>query len=88
MAQYDGSIKIDTSIDTRGLRKGENDIRASAERISNSLKRMVTVIASAFAVEKLARFGKEALQVASDFEAMEAKFLEISRPRHLKAYLS
>lgn len=77
MAQYDGSIKIDTSIDTRGLRQGEGEIRGSMGRISNSAKKLYATIATVFAVGKLVQFGKEALQAASDFEAMEAQFSQV-----------
>ncbi len=77
MAQYDGSIRINTKIDTREFRLGEKAIQGSVDRITSSLKKMTAVIASAFAVGKLVQFGKEALQVASDFEAMEAQFSQV-----------
>lgn len=77
MAQYDGSIRINTNIDTRGLRQGEGEIRSSLERMSSVMKKFAGVIATTFAVGKLVQFGKAALQTASDFEAMEAQFSQV-----------
>lgn len=77
MAQYDGSIIINTLLNTLGLRRGEQEIQGSMNRISNAAKRMATVIAGAFAVEKIAQFGKESLDAASDFEAMESQFSQV-----------
>ena len=75
--RYDGSIRINTLLNTLGLRRGEGEIRGSMNRISSSAKKMATVIASAFAVGKVAQFGKEALDAASDFEAMESQFSQV-----------
>ena len=77
VANYDGRIRINTEINTRGLRHGEVDIRRSMSRISDAAKKMAAVIASAFAVGKIAQFGKKALDAASDFEAMEAQFSQV-----------
>lgn len=77
MAQYDGSIRINTLLNTMGLRRGESEIRGSMGRISNAARKMAAVIASAFAVGKIVQFGKEALEAASDFEAMEAQFSQV-----------
>ena len=57
MAQYDGSIRINTNINTRGLRQGENDIRGSMNRISSSAKKQYATLATVFAVGKIAQFG-------------------------------
>ncbi len=77
MARYDGSIRINTLLNTLGLRRGEQEIRGSMGRISNAARKMAAVIASAFAVGKIVQFGKEALEAASDFEAMEAQFSQV-----------
>ncbi len=77
MARYDGSIRINTNINTDGIRRGESSIRGSMSRISNAAKNMMTVLTSAFVVGKVAQFGKEILNVASDFEAMEAQFSQV-----------
>ena len=77
MAQYDGSIRINTQINTRGLSRGETEIRGSIGRISSAAKKMVSIFAAAFAVGKIVQFGKEALDAASDFEAMESQFSQV-----------
>lgn len=77
MAQYDGSIRINTLLNTLGLRRGENEIRGSMSRISSAAKKMAAVIAGSFAVGKIAQFGKEVIEAASDFEAMESQFSQV-----------
>ncbi len=77
MARYDGSIRINTRINTDGIRQGESDIRGSINSISRSAKKLYATLAAVFAVGKIAQFGKEALQAASDFEAMEAQFSQV-----------
>lgn len=77
MARYDGSIRINTRINTDGIRQGESDIRGSMNRISGSAKKLYATLATVFAVGKIAQFGKEALQAASDSEAMEAQFSQV-----------
>lgn len=74
---YDGSIRIDTLLNTSGLKRGEKDIRGSMDRISNAAKKMFNVVASAFAIGTVAKFGKEAIQAASDLEAMESQFSQV-----------
>ena len=77
MAQYDGSIRINTSINTDGIRRGESSIRGSMSRILSSAKSMTIALASAFVVGRVAQFGKEILNAASDFEAMESQFSQV-----------
>lgn len=77
MAQYDGSIRINTNINTDGIRRGESSIRGSMGRISGAARKLAGIIGTAFVVGKIAQFGKEALEAASDFEAMEAQFSQV-----------
>lgn len=77
MARYDGSIRINTNINTDGIRRGESSIRGSMGRISGAARKLAGIIGTAFAVGKIAQFGKEALEAASDFEAMEAQFSQV-----------
>ncbi len=71
MAQYDGSIRINTQIDTNGIRRGESEVRGSLNRISDAAKRTMKVLASVFAVKKLIQFGKEAMELGSDLEEVQ-----------------
>lgn len=77
MAQYDGTIRINTKIDTKGLNKGESLIKGSFDRIGSAAKKLAATIAAAFAVGKIIEFGKAAIQAAADFEAMEAQFSQV-----------
>lgn len=77
MARYDGSIRINTNINTDGIRRGESSIRGSMNRILSSAKSMTIALASAFVVGKVAQFGKEILDAASNFEAMESQFSQV-----------
>lgn len=71
MAQYDGSIRINTLLNTSGLRRGEGEIRGSMSRISDAAKKMTAVIASAFALRKVVQFGKEMLDLGSDLQEVQ-----------------
>ncbi len=85
MAGYDGSIRINTILNTLGLRRGEDEIRGSMSRISGAAKKIAGVIAGAFAVGKIAEFGKEAIEAASDLEAMESQFSQVFGDLETKA---
>ena len=71
MAQYDGSIRINTQIDTNGIRRGESAVRGSLNRISEAARSTATLLASVFAVKKLIQFGKEAIELGSDLEEVQ-----------------
>lgn len=71
MAQYDGSIRINTQINTKGLRQGEGEIKSSMGRISSSANKLAKTIAAAFAVGKLLQFGKTAIELGSDLEEVQ-----------------
>ena len=71
MAQYDGSIRINTEIDTNGIRRGESVVRGSLNRISEAARSTATLLASVFAVKKLIQFGKEAIELGSDLEEVQ-----------------
>ena len=77
MARYDGAIRILTRINTKGMQRGESDIRKSLERIAGLAKKCAAIVASAFAVGQLIQFGKEALEAASDLEAVESQFSQV-----------
>jgi hypothetical protein len=64
---YDGSIRIDTSIDSKGFNQGINGIM-------NGLKGVAAAVGVAFGVAAIVNFGKEAVQVSSDIEEMTNKF--------------
>ena len=61
---YDGSIRIDTKLDTSKASKGLNGL-------ASSVKKLGALIASAFAVSTLIQFGKSAINLASDLEEVQ-----------------
>lgn len=91
MAQYDGSIRINTKIDSKGIQKGISDIKSSIKGLSSdtsyvkksldglvgTVKKLGSVVATAFVAGKISQFGKEAVEAASDLEAMNAQFSQV-----------
>lgn len=91
MSQYDGSIRINTNINTKGIDKGAAGISKSLGKIgknttqaisslnalTNSVRKLGSVITAVFAVKRIAQFGKEALEAASDMEAVESQFAQV-----------
>ena len=71
MARYDGSIRINTQIDTNGIRRGESVVRGSLNRISEAARSTAALLASVFVVKKLIQFGKEAIELGSDLEEVQ-----------------
>ena len=67
----DGSIVIDTQIDTRGFRNGEANIRSAIGRLSSAAGKLGAVLAGAFAVKGIANFAQEAIELGSDLQEVQ-----------------
>lgn len=78
----DGSIVIDTRVDTTGIKQGGKVISSQIANIGNDLSRQIShlgsivkktgaVIAGAFAIGKLVSFGRECLELGSDLEEVQ-----------------
>jgi len=63
-AQYDGSIRINTKIDSKGYTRGVNTIKSS-------LGGLARAVGIAFSVKQLISFGSTAIQVASDVQEVQ-----------------
>jgi len=61
---YDGSIRINTKIDSKGFNQGLNEI-------TGSLKKLAGAVGVAFGVASLVAFGKQAVQIASDLNEVQ-----------------
>lgn len=59
MAGYDGSIRIDTKIDKKGFNNGLNSL-------TGSVKKFMGLIATAFSVTAVVKFGKACVDVATE----------------------
>lgn len=86
MANADGSVIIDTKMDTEGVEKGVKKVKdelggagESAEKANKSIggdlvagfKKLGTAIGAAKIAEKLYEFGKEAIELGSDLEEVQ-----------------
>lgn len=67
----DGTIIIDTKVDTTGIKQGETNIKKSLSSVANTAKKIGGVIAAAFAVKKVVQFGKSCLELGSDLQEVQ-----------------
>lgn len=86
MSKADGSVIIDTKMDTSGVQKGTEEIKdeltdvgkesaGTGEKIggdlAGSFKKLGAAIAAAGVIDKLVDFGKEAINLGSDLEEVQ-----------------
>lgn len=71
MASYDGSIIIETKVDSGGLKKGMTSISKEAKTMKSSFAGIGKAVAAAFAVKVLYDFGKQAVSLASDLQEVQ-----------------
>ena len=71
MARSDGAVYIDTLINTNGFDQGMNNIEKRMGGLSNAVKKLGGVIATAFAVDALVDFGKECIELGSDLQEVQ-----------------
>lgn len=95
----DGSVIIDTRLDTTGVQKGVSAIKQSFNGLGSAVKKIGLLIGGAFAVGKLVQFGKECVELGSDlaevqnvvdvtFTAMSDKVNEFAKNAMTSAGLS
>lgn len=71
MAIYDGSIRIDTRVDSSGFNSGLKTITSGFGTITKAAGALGLAITAAFAVNKLVDFGKQAIQIASNLQEVQ-----------------
>lgn len=71
MAQYDGSIRINTAIDQRGFERGSRGLIQSMTRLGNSLRGMVSSLGFGLGIAGLVALGKQAIDTASDIQEVQ-----------------
>lgn len=71
MAQYDGSIRINTSIDQRGFERGSRGLIQGMTRLGNSLRGMVSSLGFGLGIAGLVALGKQAIDTASDIQEVQ-----------------
>lgn len=67
----DGSVIIDTRMDTTGVQNGVSAIKQSFNGLGSAVKKIGLLIGGAFAVGKLAQFGKECVELGSDLTEVQ-----------------
>lgn len=67
----DGYLNFDTKINTKGFNKGLGDIGSSIGSLKSMLKSLAVTAAAAFSVRAIVRFGKQAVEIASDMQEVQ-----------------
>lgn len=67
----DGSVIIDTRMDTTGVQNGVSAIKQSFNGLGSAVKKIGLLIGGAFAVGKLVQFGKECVELGSDLSEVQ-----------------
>jgi len=67
----DGSIIIDTRLDTSGIDNGVSRIKQSFNGLGSAVKKIGILIGSAFAVGKLVQFSRECIALGSDLAEVQ-----------------
>lgn len=67
----DGSVIIDTRMDTSGVQNGVSAIKQSFNGLGNAVKKIGVLIGGAFAIGKLAQFGKECIELGSNLAEVQ-----------------
>ncbi len=70
MAGYDGSIRINTLLNT-------DNFVSSFKRLGGSIKGLLGTLGLGLGIAGLVTLGKQAIETASDFEAMESQFSQV-----------
>lgn len=68
----DGSVIIDTRMDTSGVQNGVSAIKKSFNGLGSAVKKIGLLIGGVFAVGKLVQFGKECTKLGSDLNEVQS----------------
>ena len=71
MATYDGSIRINTAINTRGFDRGVSHLRDGMVSIGNSMSRIIKTFGFGLGIAGLVSLGKQAIDTASDIQEVQ-----------------
>lgn len=67
----DGSVIIDTRMDTTGVQNGVSAIKQSFNGLGSVVKKIGILIGGAFAIGKLSQFGKECIELGSNLAEVQ-----------------
>lgn len=71
MAKADGSIIIDTRVDTSGIQKGTKEMQGMFNTLIKGAKGVALAIAAAFSIRAIVNFSKECIALGSDLEEVQ-----------------
>lgn len=71
MAKSDGTVYVNTHIDTQGFGSGVKTMQKQVGGLSGAIGKLGAAITAAFAVKKLVEFGKEAIELGSDLDEVQ-----------------
>ena len=71
MARADGSVIINTQINTQGFGKGAQNLKSQFGSLGAATKKLGGIIAAAFSVKAIVSFGKEAIKLGSDLQEVQ-----------------
>lgn len=67
----DGTVIIDTLIDTKGFGKGVTNMKSQFTKLSGAAKKLGAAIGVAFGVAQIVQFGKAAIELGSDLQEVQ-----------------
>lgn len=68
---YDGSLTFDTAIDTAGFNNGTSSISKQANGLKKVFSSLGKTMIAVFSVTQLVKFGKQAVELASDLQEVQ-----------------
>lgn len=71
MARADGSVIIDTKLNTGGFSTGAANLKTQFSGLTKAAGKLGAVIAAAFSVRAIVNFGKEAMELGSDLQEVQ-----------------
>ena len=71
MTKADGSVIINTKVDTTGMTSGLKQIEGSVGGLGSALKKLGGIIAAVFAVKKIIEFGASCIELGSDLDEVQ-----------------
>jgi hypothetical protein len=74
---YDGSIKIDTHIDTNNFNRGVNSLGKGMKSIEKGFSKIGSKLATIFGITAILNFSNQASQMASNTEASVQRLIDI-----------
>lgn len=71
MAGYDGSIRIDTKLNTKGFERSSKSLISGMKRLGSSLNGIISSIGFGLGIAGLVALGKQAIDTASDIQEVQ-----------------